>query len=330
VNGSAADVAAALLSRRSFILASHARPDGDAIGSSLALAFALETLGKPVRVVSHDPVPAPYRAFPGTDRIEITARIDDPADAAVLLECSELTRPEVAGLDRPVVINIDHHVGNAMYGSVNWFDPSAAACGEMVADVIDALGVEWTPEIAANLYLAISTDTGSFRYGPITARTFDACRRIAGIGVDLARLSRQIFDSFGVGRVRLMGALLNGMVLHHGQRMALLYLDDALLAACGATNDDIEGLVNLPLAAQEVVSVALFKRQAGDTFRVSLRSKGEVDVRQVASQWGGGGHKNAAGCTLTGDYAALARAMVDAVGEVIAQGAAARGSVRTL
>ncbi len=323
MNASAADVAAALRTRQSFILTSHARPDGDAIGSSLALAFALDALGKRVRVVSHDAVPAPYRAFPGTDRIEITDRAEGAADAAVLLECSDLGRPEVAGLDRAFVVNVDHHVGNGMYGTVNWFDPSAAACGEMVADIIDALGVPWTREIAAHLYLAISTDTGSFRYGPITARTFDACRRIASTGVDLARLSRQVFDSFGVGRVRLMGALLNGMDLHHGQRMALLYLDDALLAACGATADDVEGLVNLPLAAQEIVSVALFKRQAGDTYRVSLRSKGDVDVRQVASRWGGGGHKNAAGCTLTGDYAERASAMVDAVGEAIAQGVVA-------
>ncbi|MFI5178448.1 MAG: bifunctional oligoribonuclease/PAP phosphatase NrnA [Vicinamibacterales bacterium] len=324
MTGSAADVAAALRARRSFILTSHARPDGDAIGSSLALAFALEALGKTVHVVGRDAVPAPYRAFPGTDRILLTDRVDVPADAAVLLECSDLSRPDVAGLERYTVINVDHHVGNEMYGAVNWFDPGAAACGEMVAAIIDALGVPWTRDIAAHLYLAISTDTGSFRYGPITARTFDVCRRIAETGVELALLSRQIFDSFGVGRVLLIGKLLNAMELHHGRRMAVLYLDDAILASCGATVDDTEGLVNLPLAAQEVVAVALFKRQSSGEFRVSLRSKADVDVRTVADRWGGGGHKNAAGCTLTGDYDALKRAMVDAVGEAIGQAAGVR------
>jgi phosphoesterase RecJ-like protein len=318
VTGSAVDIAAALRARQSFILTSHARPDGDAIGSALALAFALDALGKTVRVVGHDPVPAPYRAFPGTNRIEIVDHVDAPADAAVLLECSDLTRPDVRGLDRYFVVNVDHHVGNAMYGAVNWFEPSAAACGEMVADIIDALGVRWTQEIASHLYLAISTDTGSFRYGPITSRTFDACRRIAETGVDLARLSRQIFDSFGVGRVRLMGALLNAMELHCGRRMALLYLDDALLASTEATTDDVEGLVNLPLAAQEVVAVALFKRQADGAFRVSLRSKGDVDVRAVAARWHGGGHKNAAGCTLTGPYDALRQEMIAGLSEAIA------------
>ena len=318
MTGSAVDIAAALRARQSFILTSHARPDGDAIGSTLALAFALETLGKHVRVVGHDPVPAPYRAFPGTHRIEIVESVDSPADASVLLECSDIARPDIRGLDRYFVVNIDHHAGNGMYGAANWFDASAAACGEMVADIIDALGVRWTPEIASHLYLAISTDTGSFRYGPITGRTFDACRRIAETGVDLARLSRQIFDSFGVGRVRLMGALLNTMELHHDQHMALLYLDDALLAACGATNDDVEGLVNMPLAAQEVVAVTMFKRQSGGSFRVSLRSKGEVDVRAVATRWHGGGHKNAAGCTLNGEYENLKSEMIDALGEAIA------------
>ena len=317
MTGSAVDIAAALRARQSFILTSHARPDGDANGSTLALAFALEAIGKSVRVVGHDAVPAPYRAFPGTHRIEIVDSVDSPADASVLLECSDITRPDVRGLDRYFVVNIDHHAGNGMYGGANWFDPSAAACGEMVADIIDALGVRWTPEIASHLYLAISTDTGSFRYGPITGRTFDACRRIAETGVDLARLSRQIFDSFGVGRVRLMGALLNTMELHHDQRMALLYLDDALLAACGATNDDVEGLVNMPLAAQEVVAVVMFKRQTTGGFRVSMRSKGEVDVRAVATRWHGGGHKNAAGCTLNGEYDRLKREMIEALGEAI-------------
>ena len=317
MNSSAVQIAAALHARHSFIVTSHARPDGDSIGSALALALALEALGKAVRVVGHDQVPAPYRGFPGTDRIDVVDRVDSPADAAVVLECSDINRPDVAGLDRYFLVNIDHHVGNTMYGAVNWFEPRAAACGEMVADVIDALGVPWSQEIAANLYLAISTDTGSFRYGPITARTFDACRRIAETGVDLTRLSRQIFDSFGVGRVKLMGVLLNAMELHHDSRVALLYLDDDLLAASHATTDDVEGLVNLPLAAQEVVAVVLFKRQADGAYRVSLRSKGDVDVRGVAGRWGGGGHKNASGCALSGDYQVLKRQMVDALGEAI-------------
>jgi phosphoesterase RecJ-like protein len=309
----AAQVAAAIAARQSFILTSHARPDGDAVGSQLALALALEALGKSVRLVDRDPVPEPYRVFPHTGRIELADRIAGAADAIVLLECSDPKRPELAGLDGGFLINIDHHPGNTMYGAVNWFDGTAAACGEMVADVIDALGVPWTPDIAAHLYLAIATDTGGFRFGFISARTFDICRRIVLAGADPAALSRLIFDSYSLGRVKLTGRLLAGMELHDHCRIAVLYIDDAVLAACGATMDESEGLVNLPLSATEVSAVALFKRQAGDRFRVSLRSKGAVDVSAVARNWSGGGHKNAAGLEITGDYEPAKLAVVQAI-----------------
>jgi phosphoesterase RecJ-like protein len=317
VTDTVAAVAAAIRGRRTFILTSHARPDGDAVGSCLSLALALEQLGKQARVVLRDPVPTPYRTLPGMAGVERAERIEGPADAVIVMECSELGRPEIAGLDQYFIVNIDHHLGNTMYGAVNWFDPSAAACGEMVACLIDELGAVWTPEIAAQLYLAIVTDTGGFRYGPISARTFETCRRIVLSGVNPAALSREIFDSFSVGRVRLTGALLNSMELHHANRLAVLAFDDELLAACGATVDDTEGLVNLPLGAREVVAVALLKRQNGAKYRISLRSKGSVDVRNVAAVWDGGGHRNAAGCTIPGTDAEVRAAVVAEMKRVI-------------
>ncbi len=276
-----------------------------------------------MRLLDRDPVPAPYRAFPGIDRIELTERAAGDAEAVIVLECSDLSRPGVAGLDRYFVVNIDHHVGNESYGDVNWFDESAAACGEMVADLIDELGVEWTPEIAAHLYLAIATDTGGFRHGHITARTFEVCRRVAGSGLDPAALSRLIFDSFGIGRVQLMGAMLGSMELYYDDRFAVLAFDEALLAACRATMDDTEGLVNLPLNAREVVAVALFKQQADGAQRLSFRSKGDVDVRAVANRWGGGGHKNAAGCTITAPLQQAKAEVVEAMGDALGQPSAA-------
>jgi phosphoesterase RecJ-like protein len=314
---SAAVVAAALQARQSFVLTSHARPDGDAIGSQLALALALRSLGKQVRLVNRDPVPAPYREFPGVETIEFAPRVDGPADAVVTLECSDITRPGLDGLDRYFVINVDHHLGNEMYGAVNWYDGGAAACAEMVADIIDALGVPWTPEIASHLYLGIVTDTGGFRHGPISARTFETCRRIALTGAKPGALARRIFDNFSIGRVKLTGVMLSRMELFHHGRLAVLEFDDALLASCGATIDDTEGLVNVPLGAREVEAVALLKRQADGSLRVSLRSKEEVDVRGVAELWGGGGHKNAAGCTLTGDFESLKLALVAALARAI-------------
>ncbi len=318
---SARDVAAAILAHDAFLITSHARPDGDAIGSQLAMAFALDALGKHVRLVNKDAAPAPYSHFPGVPRIVVADRADPIAgldEATIVMECGDLSRPEVAGLERPTVINIDHHIGNAMYGTVNWFDASAAACGEMVADVIDALGVPWTPDIAAHLYLAIATDTGGFRHGPMSERTFRACARIAATGVSTAQLSREIFDSFSIGRIRLTGALLNAMTLHHDQRLAVLYYDDDLLAACGATTDDTDGLVNLPLGAKEVLAVALVRKQAEDRYRVSMRSKGAVSVRDVAVAHGGGGHVNAAACSIAGSRDAVTATVIAAIGVALA------------
>lgn len=313
MNGSVIEVADAIRTRQSFLITSHARPDGDAIGSSMALALALDAMGKQTTVLLRDPVPVQYRGFPAIDRIRITDRADVQADAAVVLECGEVTRPGLADLEAYTLINIDHHLGNTMYGAVNWFDERAAACAEMVAEVIDTLGVAWTREIAAHLFLAITTDTGGLRYGPISARTYDLCRRIVEAGVDTPLLSRQIFESYSIGRVRLTGALLGAMTLHHDNRLAVLAFDDDLLARMGATADDTEGLVNMPLGAREVVAAILLKKQKDDTWRVSLRSKGDVDVRAVATQWQGGGHRNAAGCTVAGDQDAVTRMLVDAM-----------------
>lgn len=322
---SLASVVQAIRDRRSFVLTSHARPDGDAIGSQIALGLALESLGKTVRFIDKDPAPLPYRHFPAVDRLEIMAAFDGRADAVIVMECNSLDRTEVTGFEKLFVINIDHHAGNTMFGGENWFDDSAAAVAEMAAEVIDALGVTWTPDIATHLYLGIATDTGSFRHANITARTFDLCRRVALAGVHPAALARDIFDSFSIGRVRLTGEMLHAMELHHHDRLAVLYFDDALLAACGATVDDTDGLVNIPLGAKDVLAVALIKKQADGTFRVSLRSKGDVNVREVAQRWGGGGHKNASGCTLTERSLetakdALVRAVGEALGRVIPKG----------
>jgi phosphoesterase RecJ-like protein len=307
------NVVAAIHARNSFVLTSHARPDGDALGSQMALGLALESLGKKVRWVDHDPAPQPYRHFPSVDRVEVCSQFTGDVDAVIVMECNALSRPEVAGFEGKFVINVDHHGGNTMYGDVNWFDESAAAVCEMTAEIIDALGVKWTPEIATHLYLGISTDTGSFRHANITPRTFEICRRIAEAGANPEQLARQIYDSFSIGRVMLTGEMLHAMELHHGHRLAILYYDNELLKRCGATNDDTDGLVNIPLGAKDVVAVALIKKQASGEFRVSLRSKGDVDVRAVAQKYNGGGHRNAAGCNMTGSLEDVKRALIDAL-----------------
>lgn len=289
-----------ILQRQTFLLTSHARPDGDSIGSQLAMAYALDALGKQVRLVNADAAPEHYRDFPGLDRIEIAAQADGEVDALIVMECSDLSRTGVGGLDGRFTINIDHHAGNRMYGAVNWFDESAAACAEMVFDVIVALGVPLTTDIATHIYLGILTDTGSFHHSNITARTFAICRRAVEAGVQPAIMARRVYDSNSFGKLKLIGAVLDAMKLVHGGKVALLSIDEAMLAACGCTFNDTEGLINLPLTAREIQAVAFFKVVAAGDIRVSLRSKYDVDVRLVASEFGGGGHKNAAGFTLHG------------------------------
>ena len=250
-------------------------------------------------MVSRD-LPPPYlRSFPGAAEIQITERVDDDYDAAVILECGSLARTEVTGLDRSPIINIDHHLGNTMYGAINWFDETAAACGEMVFEIVRGLGVPLTHEIGSALYVAILTDTGGFHHANITARTFDICRQIADAGVSPAAVAAQVYQNGTLGKLRLTGALLNGMSVEGDGRVAVLAVDDALLRETGGSADDMEGLINLPLAARPVQAVVLFK-DLKDTLRVSLRSKGEIDIRAVAVTYGGGGHRNAAGFSVAG------------------------------
>jgi bifunctional oligoribonuclease and PAP phosphatase NrnA len=306
-------IADAIRARQSFVLSSHARPDGDAIGSQLAMAYALRGLGKDVRVVNRDPAPPPLMAFAGVPDIEIAAKVDGDFDAAIIMECGDLARTGVEGLDRGFVINIDHHPGNTGYGQINWFDPAAAACGEMVFDLVVGLGVPLTAEIATHLYLAILTDTGSFRFSSISPRTFDICRVLLEAGVDPVSVARSVYDSGTMARLKLSGALLSGMQMDPTGRIALLYLDHEIARAAGGSYEDTDGLINEPLTVKEVQAVVFFKHVQGDEYRVSMRSKGAIDVNAVAKAFGGGGHKNAAGCTAVGRIDALRQLFVEKV-----------------
>lgn len=294
-----------ILRSRRFLITSHLKPDGDSIGSQMAMAFALRALGKEVRLVNADQAQPALLTFPGVTEIEIASRVEGDYDVVLVMECSDLARTGVSGLDRYPIINIDHHPGNAMYGVVNWFDGSAAACGEMVFDVIRCLGVPLSREMATHLYVAILTDTGSFHYSSISPRTFDICRQTLEAGVDPVAVARGVFDSNTIGRLRLFGAVLGSVELDPTGRMCAIYLDRAMARAAGGTYDDTEGLINLPLTVKEIQAVVFFKEADGNEFRVSLRSKGNIDVGGVAKQFGGGGHKNAAGCTVPGSLPAV-------------------------
>jgi phosphoesterase RecJ-like protein len=319
------DIRDAILSRRRFLITSHAKPDGDSIGSQLAMAYALEALGKEVRLVNADPAPEHYMDFAGVPRIEITRElVERPGahadEALIVMESSDLKRTGVAGLEGRFTINIDHHQGNTLFGSLNWVDESAAACGEMVFDLIAALGVPLTIEIATHVYLAILTDTGSFHYANITPKTFDICRQLAEAGVNAAAMARRIYDQNSFGKLKLIGALLAEMDLLDGGRLAAMYLNDDILNATGTTYTDTEGLINLPLTAKEIRAVVFFKAGADGDIHVSLRSKYDVDVRAIAARHGGGGHKNAAGFKLRGPLSGVRDGILTELTAAIALG----------
>jgi bifunctional oligoribonuclease and PAP phosphatase NrnA len=296
------DIRDAILQRQRFLLTSHARPDGDAIGSQLAMAYALKALGKSARCVGKDAAPSPLQPFPGVTGIQVTSAVDEPADAVIVMECGDLARTGVQGFEKYFIINIDHHPGNSTYGAINWFDETACACGEMVFDVIDALNVPLSPEIATHIYVAILTDTGGFHYGNITPRTFAICDRCASAGANPAAIARAIYDSSTLGRLRLVGGVLHNLELEAGGRLALSHMSLQLLKETGGTQEDSDGLINMPLTVKEIEAVAFFKEIEPASYRVSMRSKGDVDVNGVARKFGGGGHRNAAGCSMNGAY----------------------------
>jgi phosphoesterase RecJ-like protein len=307
----------AIRGRQRFVLSSHFRPDGDSIGSQLAMAYALRALGKDVVVVNADAAPPPLMAFPGVPDIRIAPAIDGDFDAAIIMECGDIGRTGVAGLDRFFVINIDHHPGNTGYGRINWFDAGAAACGEMVFDLVRALGVKLSLEIATHIYLAILTDTGSFHYSSISTRTFDICHEALEAGVDPVLVARNVYDSNNMGRLKLFGAVLSAMQIDATGRIAIVYLDHEMAREAGGTYEDTEGLINLPLTVKEIQAVVFFKQAEGEEYRVSMRSKGNIDIGAVAKEFGGGGHKNAAGCTVNGAIDALQKLLLEKIEQAI-------------
>lgn len=285
---------------RRFIVASHQRPDGDAIGSAMAMALALRAIGKEATVVTDAIPPVFLQPFPEVAGIQITPDAGGVFDAALIMECSELSRTGVKGLDRSPVMNIDHHPGNTAYGAINWIDESAAACGEMVFTLIEAIGAPLTKDIATHVYLAVLTDTGSFHFSHLTPRTYEVARRSVEAGADPQWIARTHYDSNSLSRVRIFGAVMNGMVIVDEGCVALLSITRRTMEELGGTNDDLEGLINFPLTVKDIEAVAFFKEIGDNDWRVSLRSKGPVDIGAIARANGGGGHTNAAGCSAKG------------------------------
>ncbi len=298
----------AVRSNPRFIITSHARPDGDAVGSALALAEILEKLGSKVHIILVDPVPFIYRTLPCVDRIQVassvTEIVPDPSVPVILLECDGIPRTGLDGLEGRTLINIDHHASGRPFASINWIDEDACAVAAMIYRIAQAAGVEISPAMATCLYAAVLSDTGSFTYSCTNAETFALAYDLAEHGADPSQIARDLYFSNPASKIRLLGTALSN--LHCDGPLAWSWVTNDEMENAGAAAEDCEGVVNYLISIEGVES-AVFLRElpSTDQFRLSIRSKGKVDVAQIAEFFGGGGHRRASGCTIDGPLHAV-------------------------
>lgn len=290
----------------------HVSPDGDSIGSTLAVVRTLRAAGYEAWAVGVDPVPRIYHFLAGWDTLFVPwEQVTGDWDLGVFLDCGDRERVGAAApvLDRcRVTLNIDHHATNTLYGDYYWVDGSAAACGEQAYRLLKQLGHPIDRDAAIALYTALVTDTGSFAFNSVTPETHRIAANLVAAGVRPYDVAQEIFENDSPERVRLMAAALGTLSLHAGGRVATVKVTQAMLAASGAQPEDVDGLVNHARAVRGVEVAALLRETEDGTVRVNLRSRRTVDVARLAQQFGGGGHARAAGCTLAaGIDTALAR-----------------------
>jgi len=294
---------AAFRSQPRFLLTSHARPDGDSIGSVLALAEVLDQMGSEVDIVFADPVPEIYRTLPNLGRVHHASSANQVAPGqntwAILLECDGIARTGLEGLEGRTLINIDHHSSGRPFAAINWIDENACAVAAMVYRIAVAAEVEITPSMATCLYTGIISDTGAFTYSSTSSETFALAHHLADRGANPSQIARDIYFSNPASKIRLLGKALSNLQCEGDLAWTWVTVED--MDHIGAAAEDCEGVVNYLISIAGVES-AVFLREVANVsqFRLSIRSKGKIDVARIAEHFGGGGHRSASGCTLDG------------------------------
>jgi phosphoesterase RecJ-like protein len=303
--------------KQNFAITTHIRPDGDGVGSSLGLCWLLRSLGKQAEVIVSDNIPASYRSLPGADEIRKVEKIDKPYDAVFVIECSDIGRPGIDELDKQFTVNIDHHATSEHFGSINWIDSTASAVGEMIYNLCKAIGGRVTLEIAECVYMALVTDTGSFHFPNTTDRTLKVASELVKAGVRPAAISEVVYNNYPWSRIELLRQVLGTVRRDESGRVASMRQTLEMKKLSEAVDGDNNGFVNIPLAAREVLAVVYMREVGENEFRVSLRSKGNINVARVAESFGGGGHKNASGCRIVGKWDECEAQLVKAVREAV-------------
>ncbi len=285
------------------LVASHLDPDGDAIGTQLAFAAFLEHLGKEVYTVRDNDIPFKYRFLKGANDIpRVDAyRGNELFDAAVILECPNLSRIGRAAslLNGGIrVINIDHHRDNDLFGEVNWINSQASSVGEMTYELFRLAGFRISPPVAEQLYTAIMTDTGRFRYRSTSPRAMEIAGELIGAGADPQKICDEVYYNLQPSTMKLIGKVLNSIEFHHNGKICLLTLTKEMLSVTGADESESDGLVDYTLFNAGVRAGALLKEIDPNRTKISFRSKDGINVASIAARFGGGGHFNASGCTF--------------------------------
>lgn len=292
------------------------QPDGDLLGSQIGLGLALANAGAPVTLAGPHPVPEALRFLPGATLVERWETAPGVFDLVILNDCPDPSRTggllEGARGPATTVVNIDHHPDNKRYGNLNWIEPEASATGEMVWDLIRAVGFKVTPEIATNLFTAIHTDTGSFRYSNTTARALRIAADLVAQGARPALVAGALYEGRRVEDLRRLGTLLARVEVSPDGQVAWLELPQGSVPEAFVEAED---LVTYPRSIASS-KVALLLREVGPgRVKVSLRAKGGVNVGKIAAAFGGGGHANAAGCTVAGSLGEVREALLRAVAD---------------
>jgi phosphoesterase RecJ-like protein len=308
----------ALKQCRTILISAHKSPDGDALGSQLALMLALEKAGKTVTAHNLDPVPEIYQFLPYAGRIKTGVPVPGRYDAYIVVDADP---PRTGLFDKTypadVLINIDHHITNPRDWPLTWLDPEASACGEMVYRLVRELGIPLDCDIALCLYTAIFTDTGSFRYSNTTPESMKIAATLLEAGADPWLVTENVYESFAFKRLKLLGTVLAGMERSPDGRIAWVVVTEELYRQTGTTAEDTDNFVNFVRSVKGVEVAVLFRQTAPKEYKISLRSKGRVDLSGLAQALGGGGHKNAAGGHLKGPLDEVKRNVVSEVEKTV-------------
>jgi len=298
------------------LISTHQNPEGDAIGSVLALGLALKRMGKEVQVLTQDPIPEMLAFLSGAREVIHQAPAGGGFDVAFALDCGDQARlgeefGKLKGMGK--IINIDHHVSNNHFGEINLVDPRASSAAEIIYDLLRTIPVSMTPAIAENIYTGILTDTGSFHYSNTTPKTFAVARACLLAGVDPRRVAEQVYETQPLARLRLLPRALDTLELSAEGRISSVIVTQQMLQETGATVALTEDFVNFPRSVKGVEVALLFREITPTKYRVSLRSQGAADVARIAGRFQGGGHPNASGCTVEGSLSEVKAKVLEVV-----------------